>query len=54
MAEKGRSATPLSKKLDAVQGIGLGAGPADNRSCAIDGDRQAVRFVRRRVDRARR
>ena len=40
--------------FDAVQGIGLAAGLVDNKSCAIDGDWQAVRFVWRREDRARR
>jgi hypothetical protein len=40
--------------FDAVQGIGLGAGLVDNKSCAIDADWQAVRFVQRREDRARR
>jgi hypothetical protein len=40
--------------FDAVQGIGLAAGLVDNKSCAIDGDWQALRFVRRREDRDRR
>jgi hypothetical protein len=40
--------------FDAVQRTGLGAGLVDNKSCAIDGDWQAVRFVRRREDRGRR
>ena len=39
--------------FDAVQGIGLAAGLVDNKSCAIDGDWQALRFVWRREDRAR-
>jgi hypothetical protein len=38
--------------FDAVQRTGLDAGLVDNKSCAIDGDWQAVRFVRRREDRA--
>ena len=42
-------ATDLS--FDAVQSIGLGAGLVDNKSCAIDGDWQALRFVRRLSDR---
>jgi hypothetical protein len=40
--------------FDAVQRTGLEAGLVDNKSCAIDGDWQAVRFVRRREDRTRR
>lgn len=40
--------------FDAVQEIGLAAGLVDNKSCAIDSDWQAVRFVWRREDRARR
>ncbi|HSC51059.1 MAG TPA: hypothetical protein VLD16_12420 [Gaiellaceae bacterium] len=39
--------------FDAVQGIGLAAGLVDNKSCAIDGDWQALRFVWRREDRER-
>jgi len=38
--------------FDAVQHTGLDAGLVDNKSCAIDGEWQAVRFVRRREDRA--
>lgn len=34
-----------------VQGIGLDAGLVDNKSCAIDTDWQAVRFVYRLKDR---
>jgi hypothetical protein len=37
--------------FDAVQRVGLQAGLVDNKSCAIDADWQAVRFVRRREDR---
>jgi hypothetical protein len=37
--------------FEAVQEIGLGAGLVDNKSCAIDGDWQAVRFVYRLEDR---
>jgi hypothetical protein len=37
--------------FDAVQRIGLDAGLVDNKSAAIDGDWQAVRFVYRREDR---
>jgi len=38
--------------FDAVQQVGLAAGLVDNKSCAIDGDWQALRFVYRRSDRA--
>ena len=37
--------------FDAVQRIGLDAGLVDNKSCAIDEDWQAVRFVYRLADR---
>ena len=37
--------------FDAVQRIGLDAGLVDNKSAAIDGDWQAVRFVYRVADR---
>jgi|SRR5919109_623454 hypothetical protein len=37
-----------------VQSIGLKAGLVDNKSCSIDEDWQALRFVIRRVDRPRR
>jgi len=37
--------------FDAVQRIGLEAGLVDNKSAAIDGDWQAVRFVYRLEDR---
>jgi hypothetical protein len=40
--------------FDAVQRTGLEAGLVDNKSCAIDGDWQAVRFVWRREDRPHR
>jgi hypothetical protein len=36
-----------------VQEIGLAAGLVDNKSAAIDGDWQAVRFVYRKEDRPR-
>jgi hypothetical protein len=39
--------------FDAVQRVGLDAGLVDNKSCSIDGDWQAVRFVWRREDRPR-
>ena len=39
--------------FDAVQRVGLGAGLVDNKSCAIDDDWQAVRFVYRLADRPR-
>lgn len=37
--------------FDAVQQVGLRAGLVDNKSCAIDSDWQALRFVRRLSDR---
>jgi hypothetical protein len=37
--------------FDAVQQVGLEAGLVDNKSCAIDEDWQAVRFVYRLADR---
>ena len=37
--------------FDTVQRIGLDAGLVDNKSCAIDDDWQAVRFVYRLEDR---
>ena len=37
--------------FDAVQEIGLASGLVDNKSCAIDDDWQAVRFVIRLADR---
>ena len=37
--------------FDAVQQIGLDAGLVDNKSAALDGDWQAVRFVYRLQDR---
>ena len=37
--------------FEAVQQVGLDAGLVDNKSCAIDEDWQAVRFVYRLTDR---
>lgn len=37
--------------FETVQEIGLAAGLVDNKSCAIDDDWQALRFVRRLADR---
>jgi hypothetical protein len=37
--------------FEAVQAVGLAAGLVDNKSAAIDGDWQAVRFVYRLADR---
>ena len=37
--------------FDAVQGIGLAHGLVDNKSCAIDDQWQALRFVYRLADR---
>jgi hypothetical protein len=48
-----KKASKIETDLDfgAVQQIGLDAGLVDNKSCAIDEDWQAVRFVYRLVDR---
>jgi hypothetical protein len=48
-----KKASKLETDLDfeAVQQIGLGAGLVDNKSAAVDGDWQAVRFVYRLEDR---
>jgi hypothetical protein len=48
-----KKAAKLETDLDfaTVQQIGLDAGLVDNKSAAIDGDWQAVRFVYRREDR---
>jgi hypothetical protein len=50
-----KKASKIETDLDfpTVQGIGLAAGLVDNKSAAIDGDWQAVRFVYRKEDRAR-
>ena len=48
-----KKASKIETDLDfaAVQQIGLDAGLVDNKSCAIDDDWQAVRFVIRLADR---
>jgi hypothetical protein len=48
-----KKASKLATDLDfdAVQQVGLDAGLVDNKSCAIDEDWQAVRFVYRKADR---
>jgi hypothetical protein len=48
-----KKASKLETDLDfeRVQRIGLEAGLVDNKSCAIDEDWQALRFVYRREDR---
>lgn len=50
-----KKASRIETDLDfsIVQEIGLTAGLVDNKSAAIDGDWQAVRFVYRREERAR-
>ena len=50
-----KKAAKIETDLDfaAVQEIGLAAGLVDNKSAAIDGDWQAVRFVYRKKDRPR-
>ena len=49
-----KKASNVETDLDfaTVQEIGLAAGLVDNKSAAIDGDWQAVRFVYRKQDRA--
>jgi hypothetical protein len=50
-----KKAAKIEADLDfpTVQEIGLAAGLVDNKSAAIDGDWQAVRFVYRKKDRPR-
>ena len=50
-----KKASKLETDLDfpTVQEIGLAAGLVDNKSAAIDGNWQAVRFVYRKEDRPR-
>jgi hypothetical protein len=50
-----KKASQIDTDLDfaTVQEIGLAAGLVDNKSAAVDGDWQAVRFVFRRDDRPR-
>jgi hypothetical protein len=50
-----KKASKIETDLDfpTVQEIGLAAGLVDNKSAAIDGEWQAVRFVYRRKERAR-
>jgi len=50
-----KKASTIETDLDfpTVQEIGLAAGLVDNKSAAIDGDWQAVRFVYRKEDRRR-
>lgn len=38
--------------FETVQGIGLEEGLVDNKSCAVDGDWQGLRFVYRKRDRS--
>ena len=40
--------------FDTVQGVGLANGLVDNKSCSIDEDWQALRFVYRLADRPKR
>ena len=40
--------------FEEVQEVGLAAGLVDNKSCAIDADCQALRFVYRLADRKKR
>ena len=50
-----KKAAPIETDLsfEAVQGIGLANGLVDNKSCSVDEDWQALRFVYRLADRPR-
>jgi hypothetical protein len=48
---KKSSSIATSLDFESVQKVGLAAGLVDNKSCAIDEDWQALRFVVRLVDR---
>jgi hypothetical protein len=50
-----KKASAIETDLDfaTVQSVGLDAGLVDNKSCAIDRDWQALRFVYRKTDRPR-
>jgi len=50
-----KKAAPIETDLsfEAVQEIGLANGLVDNKSCSVDEDWQALRFVYRLVDRPR-
>ena len=48
---KKRSKLETDLDFDAVQQTGLAAGLVDNKSCSIDDDWQALRFVYRLADR---
>jgi hypothetical protein len=50
---KKASAIDTDLTFEAVQEIGLANGLVDNKSCAVDDDWQALRFVYRRADRPR-
>jgi hypothetical protein len=50
---KKSSAIATDLTFASVQATGLAAGLVDNKSCAIDGDWSAVRFVYRLTDRPR-
>ena len=50
---KKSSGLAIDLTFENVQAVGLEAGLVDNKSCAIDGNWSAVRFVYRLKDRAR-
>ena len=50
---KKASAIDSDLTFEAVQEIGLANGLVDNKSCSVDDDWQALRFVYRRSDRPR-
>ena len=51
---KKASAVETDLTFDAVQAVGLANGLVDNKSCSIDEDWQALRFVYRLADRPKR
>jgi hypothetical protein len=48
---KKRAKIETDLSFEAVQAVGLAAGLVDNKSCSIDDDWQALRFVYRLADR---
>jgi hypothetical protein len=48
---KGSASTETNLSFESVQQRGVAEGLVDNKSCSIDEDWQAVRFVRRPADR---
>lgn len=50
---KKAAAIETDLSFDAVQAVGLANGLVDNKSCSVDDEWQALRFVYRRADRPR-